>query len=196
MSTTHTDVFNALQVMLAGAGYTFHDNVADAQEMLDANEERGFWFAWAAPGMAECETGETQPNFPLAVQDAAAHWFRDARIPLDTGAPLEAVALICFDLERLVEQLDAGNEDDAEDAIRSTIAAHPLPAGTLAAVAQTYRDALVECVGNAPDAEPAGDDYDDIEGAWAAGKEAGAWEATIPARHALEMRLPDTRSKK
>ena len=103
MSTNSADVFDALCVMLASVGYTFQDNISDPPETVDEDELRGHWFAWAAPGMADCETGETHASYTAAVQGAAAHWFANARIPVDCAEPPNSVALMSFDLQRLVE---------------------------------------------------------------------------------------------
>ena len=80
MSLSCEDVVEHITSLLDKAGYSFHEGEDPGTPELGMNAH---WFCWAAPGMADCEVGETVDTPLAALITALDHWFDSASIPLD-----------------------------------------------------------------------------------------------------------------
>lgn len=129
MASSNADIIIGVNPdLLKAAGYTFYKG-----------DDRHWWFTWAAPGMADCETGETCATMEAAYEDALAHWFSNACIPqhvLDEDGDDEALSVpLAVPLLQRCEAFLVGFEDDPDQTgipelladIRATLADAPTP---------------------------------------------------------------------
>lgn len=144
-------------------------------------DSAGCWFTWRAEGMAECEVGETFATEAEAWNDAMAHWFKNASVPIHFGAilpeaaPVDSAAIkarleylrgelraerISYfelsELQGLAEHIDASDVEllEAAGVPEAAPAARMLDAEELATVLcalRCYQQVNGECGGDVPD---------------------------------------------
>lgn len=111
MATNCSDVIETLSALLRTKGYAIHNGDAESGETVSDESGADWWFTWAAPGMADCESGDTCASSLDAEADALVHWFSNAVIHLDRAgdAPRLDVAGILSRCESFI----SGFEDDS-----------------------------------------------------------------------------------
>jgi len=77
-----SDVVNTLEGLLNSAGYVIHNGNAETGATVQDESGPEWWFTWAAPGMADCESGPTCSISLEALASAVQHWLANASIPL------------------------------------------------------------------------------------------------------------------
>lgn len=88
MSINNSDIVDRMEVLLASAGYTFHDGPDD---IPFGDQQQRHWFCWT-DGKCDVEVGEDCTNGLEAIASAMEHWFKYATIDTENstdtiGAP-------------------------------------------------------------------------------------------------------------